>query len=231
MSGKVCKGCGESKPYAAFYKHSKMRDGHLNYCGVCEVNRKYVRLKRTKPVNLDATGFELHNVPTMPRQTVIAWAVERYGKVGPSPDDILMARWPLYVQHHEKPVGPAGQNGHVSGYHADSVEVDNIILVRIMESAPRCAVCATPMPGHHNRKYCGPDCVAAAARENKARFLARVRNKVTDAEKARIIALRTEDNMSLEKISNTVQRSIETIRKILQSAGARRGDNQRQGAA
>lgn len=36
---KVCKGCGVEKELSAFYKHSKMADGHLNKCIECVKER------------------------------------------------------------------------------------------------------------------------------------------------------------------------------------------------
>jgi hypothetical protein len=36
MSEKICKGCGEVKPLAEFYKHKMMKDGHLNKCKACK---------------------------------------------------------------------------------------------------------------------------------------------------------------------------------------------------
>lgn len=33
---KVCRRCGEHKELDEFYRHSRMKDGHLNICKVCE---------------------------------------------------------------------------------------------------------------------------------------------------------------------------------------------------
>lgn len=33
---KTCKGCGALKSLEGFYRHSKMADGHLNYCKECK---------------------------------------------------------------------------------------------------------------------------------------------------------------------------------------------------
>lgn len=35
MTTKRCFCCGETKPLDGFYKHAKMKDGHLNKCVVC----------------------------------------------------------------------------------------------------------------------------------------------------------------------------------------------------
>lgn len=46
----VCKGCGETKPWADFYKHSKMASGYLSKCKGC------VKLQvRTHRANHDST--------------------------------------------------------------------------------------------------------------------------------------------------------------------------------
>ncbi len=35
MTSKICRGCGAEKDLAAFYKHPRMADGHLNKCKSC----------------------------------------------------------------------------------------------------------------------------------------------------------------------------------------------------
>lgn len=40
---KICRGCSKSKDINAFYKHSKMKDGHLNICIECVIERARVR--------------------------------------------------------------------------------------------------------------------------------------------------------------------------------------------
>lgn len=224
MTGKVCKVCGETKPLAEYYRHRTMRDGHLNKCRACHsaaTLRDHNRRKAAKPEFLDLADFELEAVPTMARRDMIAWAATRYGKVKPSPDDILMARWPKYDEHDRE---------HVNGYHADSVQVDRIVMARIIADAPRCMVCDTPMPGHHNRKYCSPECVAAVTREQKAKCLASLASKLTPEERERIVELRTTTSMTLTELAATVKRSVDTVRKVLDAAGIRGGSPRPRGS-
>lgn len=224
MSGKVCKGCGEVKPLDEFYRHKAMRDGHLNKCRTCHsaaTLRDHYKRRAVKPDFLDTSEFELEDVPTMERSDMIAWAAERYGKVKPSPDDILMAKWPKYVEHDRE---------HVKGYHADSIQVDRIVVARIIATAPRCMVCDTPMPGHHNKKYCSPECVAAVTREQKAKCLASLASKLTPEERERIVELRTTTDMTLIELAASVKRSVDTVRKVLDAAGIRGGSPRPRGS-
>ena len=46
---KVCRECNQEKPLCAFYKHSKMADGHLNKCAECVKDR----VKKHRNANIE----------------------------------------------------------------------------------------------------------------------------------------------------------------------------------
>lgn len=41
---KICRRCNEEKPLSDFYKHTQMKDGHLNICKICV--KKRVKIHR-----------------------------------------------------------------------------------------------------------------------------------------------------------------------------------------
>ena len=109
----------------------------------------------------DATGVARKRQSE--REARIREAVSRYGRVDPSPDDVLLRAWPRY---HIDPE-------HTKGWHRDSAEV----MARIdRATVPRtCKTCGDPLPpstggkGSANRRYCDDACQRAVKRESSER--------------------------------------------------------------
>ena len=49
LKSKVCRGCGELKPFTAYCPHAQMADGRLNYCMDCVK----ARVRRHREKNID----------------------------------------------------------------------------------------------------------------------------------------------------------------------------------
>lgn len=229
---KRCRACGHVKPLDEFYPHRKMADGRLNHCKPCEVERASARQKRIRsrqaPV---ADGWTFDAIPTMERRELLKWAASRYGLVDPSPDDILGTRWPLYSEHHRRPVGPVGENGHVSGWHRDELEV--LAMATANVRVRLCKVCSTDITGlNGNRRYCGAKCQESAEflRRGATNYKKRAAAKLlTEAERYQIVAL-YEAEMTLQQIAAEVGRSHSAVMRALDDMGVprrrKRGTNQ-----
>ena len=145
---KRCRACGEVKPLDEFYPHRKMRDGRLNHCKPCEVERSAARQRRKRSRQAPVAGWSLDGVQTMPRHEMLKWAASRFGLVDPCPDDVLSGRWPQYGR---------GDRIHVEGYHADYEAVFRMATTRVRIRL--CKVCGSDISDlNGNRRYCGLPC-------------------------------------------------------------------------
>ena len=167
------------------------------------------RLLHVSTCRTDATGVARKRQSE--REARIREAVSRYGRVDPSPDDVLLRAWSRY---HIDPE-------HTKGWHRDSAEV----MARIdRATVPRtCKTCGDPLPtvqgrGHGNRRYCSDDCQRAVKRSQSP---GRVHTKVTSEERRRLAAMYEEQELSVQEIANISKRSYMAIRRALAMEGVK----------
>lgn len=209
---KQCRRCHEVKPLDEFYPHKKMADGRLNHCRTCETERakgRQLRVRsRTAPVS---TGWTFDAIPTMRRPELLRWAASRYGLIDPSPDDVLMARWPLYDK---------GDRIHVGGYHRDFSEAIRMAIANVRVRF--CKVCSTDISGlNGNRRYCGPRCQEEANTGRERGPTRSASRPMTDPERYRIVEL-YECGMTLLAMSVETGRSYSAIQRVLDEMGVER---------
>jgi len=77
---KPCIKCNEVKPITQFYKHSKMRDGHLNICKPCHCERMTQR-RRTNPEVQEYDRWRYQNHPH--RKKATAQNAKRWNEQNP----------------------------------------------------------------------------------------------------------------------------------------------------
>ena len=144
-----------------------------------------------------------------PRERRIRAAVTRYGRVGESPDDILMQRWTLYGK---------GDRAHVEGYHRDFDEV----MRRVREKQPKrkCKVCGDVIDlsngtGNANLRYCSEACRVSVRRPQ----VVRTGPPVTADERKRIVRMYVEGGLSIIAIALRVKRCQTAVVNALKKEG------------
>lgn len=225
---KPCRVCGVVKPLDEFYPHRKMRDGRVNHCRTCEVERSAARQRHARSRQAPTVdGWTFDAIPTMKRRELLKWAASRYGLVDPSPDDILSARWPQYDR---------GDRIHISGYHRDFSEAFRLAVAHV--KVRLCKVCSVDITGlNGNRRYCGPKCQESAEfmRRGTTNYKKRAAaTPVTEAERYQMVTL-YEAEMTLQQIAAETGRSHSAVMRALDEMGAprrrKRGINQQEAAA
>jgi len=120
MDAKECFKCRETKPLSAFYKHKKMKDGHVNKCMDC--NKKDVfdnRLKNIEKIRAydRARGHRQDSqylkdyrakYPNKYRAHGLAYRAVKAGKL------------------HPEPCSVCGTNERVVGHHSDYLKPLNV---------------------------------------------------------------------------------------------------------
>lgn len=158
----------------------------------------------------------------MTRAERIVYAFTRYGRIDPTPDDVLSAHWTRYA---------SGDRIHIEGYHHDFAEV----MRRVVASQPRreCRVCGDELTtggngtGNRNRRYCSPKCVKAAQRTADKRRYWTPATKLTDAERERCVEL-YQVGYSLKDVSAQVGRAPSAVRGALLTEGVKLRPNRGQ---
>lgn len=113
---KHCKGCGKTQPLSDFYKHSRMADGHLNYCKACvkarvakhrEANLERVRAydreraklpERIKAATRVSEAWRAEDRRRAKCHNAVARAI-RAGRLAPQPCKVCGAQ--KSVAHHD----------------------------------------------------------------------------------------------------------------------------------
>lgn len=138
-------------------------------------------------------------------QEVVAKALARWGRVDPTPDEVLLERWPRY---HVDRI-------HTAGYHrfADAIADE----MRAREMAGLCRVCGGEIPSNAalTRKFCSKRCKKRLQLEK-----GRKRPRVTRAEAADIAKrYLADESLSVAELARRLGRHSMTVSKVLRQAG------------
>jgi len=158
--------------------------------------------------------YTLADVPTMSDARIVEFAASRYGKVSPSYDDVLTARFPKY---HE-------DRFHTQGWH----RLSPLAMRMVTQALPQqvCRVCGGPLDmAHGNRRLCGPECQRVANRHH-------VKNHkiagpaLGEDERQEIVALYL-SGLSTIEVSHRVRRSPSTVHRVVKGLARKRSSKRR----